>query len=173
MPSFNSFGGAADHFARYRKEWEGSSLNAKAKVVGEMATTMAVDVARQDLGADAAFTGGKGRGSGWRPATNWLQTKAFVRKEGVATVQPTGRSAGPWTVAERGRNAYAVGDKRSRGMGKRRKDGTRKERFSTVKGTVGATRGFGTATKAQVVFQRDIPKVIERIVNMTNTDYFG
>lgn len=173
MTSFNSFGEAASHMALFRREWEGKQLDAKALAVAKKLIPEATKAASGDLGGDPAF-------SGWNPSTNWLETEAKIVGPGAAIVKPTPRSAGPWTVAERGRNVGETGRllgpgvSQKTGLTSRTKSGKlRKVRAVQGKRWNGVTAGHRTATKAGVVFDREVPKLIERVVDETNTAYFG
>lgn len=133
-----------------------------------------IKAARGDLGTDAGFTGGRRRGGGWRMKGGEVIPLEvdFTIEGNTLTMKRKGKSAGPWRVAESGRKAYAAGDKRSRGFGKTRKDGTRREKFSTVKGTVGAAKGFGTWTKAENEMQRAALRTMPKLTRAAVTNAF-
>lgn len=163
-----------DSFARKVQAFEAAiSDDSLAHVVGKKAKELASEAARNDLGPDAGFTGGRGRGSGWRADTNFLSVRYDIVKPGQIQLKPTRRNAGPWTVAERGRKSYAAGDRRSSGMGRARKDGTRAEKFRTVKRNVRETKGFGTASDAIQAMNRDIPGVTDREIARQVRKFFG
>ena len=124
-----------------------------------------IKAAKAALGPDAGFTGGRGRGGGWRgKGGDVIPLEVdFKVERSTLTMKRKGKSAGPWRVAESGRNAYSAGDQRSRGFGKVRKDGTRREKFSAVKGTVGATKGFGAWSNAGELMEARARKVLPKL----------
>lgn len=135
-----------------------TTLGMKLKPIG-------LEVATSILGADAGFTGGPQRGSGWHSKGGGaIPLKiAFKVKPYQLVMMRDGKSVGPWRVAESGRKAYKAGDQRSRGFRTRKKTGERFERFATVKGTVGATKGFGAWTKAEAQMEREAKKTMANL----------
>jgi hypothetical protein len=94
-----------------------------------------------------------------------LDTKWRLIDEGVL-ITPTRSSAGPWTVAEQGRNQQASGitpnfgasrgtSRISAKTGKAIKGRARKEKRWN-----GRTREKRTATRTVAAFERELPKVV-------------
>ncbi len=163
-----------DSFARKVKAFEKAiSDDSLAHVVGKKAKDLADQAAEDDLGKDKAFTGGKDRGGGWRPATNFLAVRYDIVKPGQIQLKPTRRNAGPWTVAEFGRQAYQAGDRRRSGSRRSKKTNLVSDTFRKVKRNVGATKGFGTATDAITAMNRDIPGVTDREISRQVRQFFS
>ena len=113
--------------------------DALGHAIGKMAKEEATKAASADLGGDPKF-------SGWAAT---LDTRYDIVGPGRVSFHPSRRSAGPWTVAELGRNTAsgpAIG-----GKGKR---GTRR-RWN------GRTQGKGTATAAVGAIEPKVPKIVE------------
>ena len=127
--------------------------------MGKRAQQLAQRAASNDLGGDPKF-------SGWAPT---LETQVRRLSDGSALVTPTKQSAGPWTVAERGRNQGDVnafmgpGINRSTGITARTKGGgVRKVRAFKAKRWNGVTRGKGTASDAVGQMERELPQIAEK-----------
>jgi hypothetical protein len=141
--------------------------HAKARITKEMAEAaqkIATKAASGDLGGDPKF-------SGWRPE---LDTQIKSLSNGAAILMPTRVSAGPWTVAERGRNQGNAGGFAGPGINtrtgrtSRRKDGSvRKVRSRQSRRWNGTTTGKDTASKAVAAMQRALPKLAEDGVRKT------
>jgi hypothetical protein len=127
-----SFGTFADRLARLEGQLSGAPLKRVMTAIGVEAKKIAERNASSDLGGDAKF-------SGWAPT---LTTRFDHVDEGKILFSPTRRSAGPWTVAEFGRNSTAgprmVGPRLTK-TGRVSK--ARQKRWN------GTTRGKGTATR--------------------------
>lgn len=128
--------------------------------VGEAAQKAAEKAASADLGGDPKF-------SGWKPT---LDTQVKHIGEGKILIQPTRSSAGPWTVATKGRNQgnasgfAGPGVNRKTGQTSRTKSGgVRKVRQQTKRWN-GRTAGKGTADKAVAQMNRDTPPIMEKAV---------
>lgn len=139
MPTFSSAGDFAKALHALERDMErhypkwGEEIAKEAKAEGYRA-------AAADLGGDPKF-------SGWRP---WLELEAKPKKYGAALF-PTRNSAGPWTVAEDGRNTMSGPSLRTSSVGRtgrRKRAGVRFKRWN------GQTAGKGTATSAQERFDR-------------------
>ena len=114
--------------------------------------------ASDDLGGDPKF-------SGWRPR---LATVVKSTRDG-AILKPTRSSAGPWTVAEVGRNQggasgfHGPGVNRRTGLTSRTKSGgVRKQRSRKAKRWNGRTAGFGSASDALSVMEKQLPKIADK-----------
>jgi hypothetical protein len=125
---------------RFQKELGDDALGHS---LGKMAKEEAFKAAAADLGGDDKF-------SGWAKAP--LVTRYDIVGPGRVSFHPTPRSAGPWTVAERGRNAGA-----GPAIGGKGKRGTRR-RWN------GRTRGKGTATDALTAIEPKVSKIAEQQV---------
>lgn len=156
--TLGSFGRKVDGFIG---ELEAEKLRAMATRVGVKAKQIATDAASADLGGDPAF-------SGWRPATNWLATRFDHLEPGVISFHPTKRAAGPWTVAEFGRNRAAgprmVGPRLTK-TGKVSK--ARQRRYN------GQTEGKGTASDALAKIEPMVPEVVDAEVTKAIRKFFS
>lgn len=155
--TLDSFGRRVGNFI---DELEGRKLTEIATKVGVKAKQIATDAASADLGGDPAF-------SGWRPETNWLGTRFDHLEPGVISFHPTRRSAGPWTVAEFGRNRAAgprmVGPRLTK-TGKVSK--ARQRRYN------GQTEGKGTASDALAQIGPMVPDVVDAEVTKAIRKFF-
>lgn len=117
--------------------------------IGKMAKDEARKAASADLGGDPKF-------SGWAPL---LETRYDIVDQGKLLLKPKPRSAGPWTVAEWGRNQTA-GPSKQESMftpsGRRRR--ARYRRWN------GVTQGKHTASKAVAEIDKQVPKMVEQRV---------
>lgn len=123
--------------------------------IGKMAKGEATKAASADLGGDPKF-------SGWAPT---LDTRyRLVGKTGLV-LHPTRRSAGPWTVAQFGRNQMHGPTTResrvSHVTGKRKRAGRRYRRWN------GQTAGKNTAVKAHAAIEPESVKMVEKHVRST------
>jgi hypothetical protein len=132
--------------ARFTREFEDAKLKGIAAKAGVKAKTLATKAASADLGGDPKF-------SGWAPK---LETRFEHVEPGVISFHPTRRAAGPWTVAEFGRNQAAgprmVGPRLTK-TGKVSK--ARTKRYN------GKTDPKNTASDALELIDRQIPRVVE------------
>jgi hypothetical protein len=134
-----------------------------AKDVGDYATR----AASRDLGGDPKF-------SGWAPT---LDTKSTF-SDGATIFSPTRRSAGPWTVAEDGRNQSTsmsvtpnFGQSRGTSRISAKTGKVVRGRARKARRWNGRTEGKGTATtvvnyarkKAPAIFQRESEKLTKSI----------
>lgn len=127
----------------------------------DMGKAIAVAVKPEGYRAAARDLGGDPKFSGWRP---WLELQVRPVRTG-ALIAPTRQSAGPWTVAESGRNNLAGPiPNRTRGGGVRvLRSGT-----TSVRGRRrgrrwnGVTAGKNTATEATERFERASGPVAEK-----------
>jgi hypothetical protein len=156
--TLDSFGRKVDGFI---SEIEAEKLRAIATKVGVKAKEIATAAASADLGGDPAF-------SGWRPATNHLATRFDHLSPGVISFHPTARSAGPWTVAEFGRNQAAgprmVGPRLTK-TGKVSK--AKQRRYN------GRTKGKGTASSALAKIEPMVPVVVDVEVTKAIRKFFS
>ena len=142
----DTFATLAAKVGRLEKEL---SDDARSHAIGKMAKEQATRAASADLGGDPKF-------SGWAPT---LDTRYDIIGPGRISFHPSRRSAGPWTVAEHGRNT-AAGPKASSSSltatGRRRK--VKARRYN------GQTKGKQTASDALDLIDKALPKVVDKFV---------
>lgn len=168
-----TFGGDAKAFGALSKDLSGAGLERTNREVGTRAKQLARQAASVDLGGDPKF-------SGWAPTLDTKYRSLKGSQVGVV-ISPTRVSAGPWTVAQRGRNqgetgaVLGPGVNRKTGLTARTKSGgVRKVRAVQAKRWNGATAGKGTASDAVVLFRRELLPVIEKgIVQLTRKHLGG
>ncbi len=114
--------------------------------IGKMAKSEATNAASADLGGDPKF-------SGWAPT---LDTRYDIVGPGKLSFHPSRRSAGPWTVAEFGRNASAGPSIRSSSM-----TPTGRKRKAKARRYNGQTKGKNTATEALNAIEPKVPKLVQ------------
>lgn len=136
--------------------------------LGEYAQKVAERQASSDLGGDPKF-------SGWAPV---LDTKLRFTREAVI-MSPTRSSAGPWTVAEQGRNQGNVSGffgpamTRSGGtVGRTKSGGVRRTRARAGKRWNGRTEGKGTASRTVAEIERNVPPKVNRFVVTVTRKHF-
>ena len=158
MPSFRSFDAYNREVDRASRDLEREARGRIAMDMAKAAQGIATRAASNDLGGDPKF-------SGWAPI---LDTQVKNIRDG-AILTPTRSSAGPWTVAEFGRNQGGTtgflgpGINRKTGLTSRTKSGgLRKVRSFKAKRWNGYTQGKHTASEAQAIMERDLPKIAER-----------
>lgn len=138
-------------------------MRSVARKVGDDAKKIAERSARTDVGADLKF-------SGWAPL---LETRYRIVDDGRTVVfTPTRLSAGPWTVADVGRNQgnasgfAGPGVNRSTGETARTKSGNvRKVRATQGRRWNGRTRGFGTAGRVTRTINVSAPRIVDAEMN--------
>lgn len=154
--TFGAFGNALEAAAR--------DLNSEQKrritrEMAERAQQIATAAASADLGGDPKF-------SGWAPR---LDTQIKTLRDGASLLIPTRSSAGPWTVAQRGRNQGNAGGFQGPGVNRRsgltartRSGGLRRVRTATARSKWnGYTRGKNTAAEAVAQMEKELPKIAE------------
>ena len=168
MPTFRSFEAFNAELQKLERDLDRETRGRIAKDMAEKAQSIAERAASNDLGGDAKF-------SGWAPT---LDTQVKQTKDG-AILMPTRTSAGPWTVAEFGRNQGGTssflgpGINRSTGLTSRTKSGgLRKVRAFKSKRWNGRTQGKGTASDATAIMERELPKIAEREVRKVTLKHF-
>ena len=125
--------------------------DATMHAIGKMAKDEARKAASADLGGDPKF-------SGWAPE---LTTRYDIVGTGKLSFHPgSKRAAGPWTVAEIGRNAA---------QGPRLRSSTltptgRRRSARSMRRWNGVTRGKGTATTALAAIDKQVGKIVDRRV---------
>lgn len=158
MPTFKSFDA-------YRRElermWDKLDREEKRKITrdqAERAQKIATEEARRDVGGDLKF-------SGWAPL---LETQIKTKPNGVTALMPTRSGAGPWTVAQFGRNQgnasgfSGPGINRRTGITSRTRAGNlRRVRAVRARRWNGTTRGKGTADRAIARMEKELPKIAD------------
>ena len=150
--TFASFGRKLQRFEREL------GADALGHAIGKMAKEEATKAASADLGGDPKF-------SGWAPT---LDTRYDILGPGRVLLKPTPRSAGPWTVAEVGRNQgnasgfSGPGLNRRTGITSRTQRGNlRKQRSWATRRWNGRTAGKGTATDAHRAMESKVGRVVD------------
>lgn len=147
----------ARHLDPFIADIENARLRTIDRAVSKFATATATAEASADLGGDPKF-------SGWAPT---LDTKARELSPGQVLFTPTRSSAGPWTVAEFGRNSKAgprmVGPRLTK-TGRVSK--ARQKRWN------GITQGKGTATRVTTRIAAEVPKVVDAEVGKAIRKFF-
>ena len=113
--------------------------------IGKMAKDEAKKAASADLGGDPKF-------SGWAPT---LDTRYDIVGPGRLLFKPSRRSAGPWTVAEIGRNQMAGPSLRSSSL-----TPTGRNRRAKARRWNGVTQGKNTASDALAKIEPKVPKLV-------------
>lgn len=147
MASFNSFGDFAKELEALGKDLTTREKYTITDAMGRRAQQLAERAASADLGGDPKF-------SGWAPT---LDTKNRRLADGSNLLSPTRFSAGPWTVAQFGRN-QAFGP---RMVGPRltktgRVSKARQKRYN------GQTDPKHTADDAKALMEREMKDIAER-----------
>lgn len=155
MPTWRSLDAFSRDLNKWAVEFERNEAHKITEKMGKRAQAIARSVASGDLGGDPKF-------SGWAPE---LDTRLKEIKTGHV-ILPTKPGAGPWTVAEKGRNVGETG--RFLGPGatlaggavRRRKDGSVAKRGARkARRWNGVTKGKNTATKAVEQMDRELPEI--------------
>ena len=138
----DTFASMARRIDRFEKELTDDAIG---HALGKMAKDEARRAASADLGGDPKF-------SGWKPT---LDTRYDIVGRGKVLLKPTARSAGPWTVAQFGRNA-AGGPVQGPMLTRTGKvSRARRKRYN------GQTKGKGTADSAIAAIDRMAPGVVD------------
>lgn len=169
MPTWRSFADFDRELAKFGRELETVERRKITREQAEAMQSIATRVASADLGGDPKF-------SGWAPT---LDTKLKDLRTGATLLTPTRVSAGPWTVAEIGRNQGNAGGfagpgvNVSTGVTGRRKDGSlRKVRRRALRRWNGVTQGKGTATKVHAEVDRVAPQIAAKGLRRVTRKHF-
>jgi hypothetical protein len=167
-----TFKGDVSAFGALAKDLGGAGLERTNKEIGEAAKRIARQAASNDLGGDPKF-------SGWAPTLD-VKYRSLKGKEQGVVISPTKTSAGPWTVAEKGRNRGETGA--VLGPGANRKTGTtarsksgdvRAVRAFKAKRWNGYTDGKGTASAAVQEFERQFLPIVEKGIALLTKKHLG
>lgn len=155
MPTdtFASFGHRVDQFINGISDAQLKQVMTK---LGTEAKKDALQAASADLGGDPKF-------SGWAPT---LETRFDHIGEGAISFHPTGKSAGPWTVAELGRHTASGPPSPNLTKGGKAKKGKGRK-------WNGRTAGKHTASKALVKIEAETPKRFEDELKKALSKAFG
>lgn len=145
MPT-DTFASFANRIDKFVHGLSGSEMKSVMTKIGVEAKSDALQAASADLGGDPKF-------SGWAPV---LETRFDHIGDGRISFHPTARSAGPWTVAEFGRNAGAGPPMRGPRLTK-----TGRVSKARAKRWNGRTQGKGTASAALAKIESETPKRFE------------
>ena len=149
-----SFGRRLDGFQKQLTD------EALGHALGKMAKSEAKVAASADLGGDPKF-------SGWKAT---LDTRYDIVGRGKVLLKPTRRSAGPWTVANDGRNQgdAGIGPMQGPTLTKTgRVSRARRKRWN------GQTQGKGTADDALAAIKKKAPGVVDAEVGRALRKAFG
>jgi len=161
MPQWDSLAAYGRELAGLESDLTGPERQRITRQMGAAAKQIADKAAAADLGGDRAF-------SGWTRANPIpLDTAVRSGRQGSTILAPSKRAAGPWTVAEQGRNA-AFGP---RLLGPRltksgRISKARRRRYN------GRTSGKNTASEAVKVMHQQLPKIADRGVLLVTRKRF-
>ncbi len=140
MEVLDTFGSFGSRLTKMGEQFSGPELTKIVHAVAVKAQGDAESAVVATLGPLEGF-------SNWRRGkVIKLGTKVVDSGVGVATLLPSGGSAGPWTVAESGRHPMSGPRITSGG-----KSGVRKVSRARQKRYSGETSGFQTASKAHVL----------------------
>lgn len=163
MPTWKSMSAFVDDLS---KALTPAEIRKITQAQAAAAQKIAAQAAARDLGSDRAF-------SGWRRSGPLpLDTKIKTIKGG-AVLMPTRSSAGPWTVAEQGRNQGDAGGFAGPGVNVRtgltartKSGNVRKVRARQARRWNGTTRGKNTATDATSAMEKALPPIADAGVRL-------
>ena len=159
MATFKDIGAFAREVNKMDRRIAGDSAKEITLEQAKLGQRIAQRAASADLGGDPKF-------SGWAPE---LVTEIKPTRKNGHVLLPTRKSAGPWTVAEQGRNKgnasgfQGPGANRRTGMTSRTKAGkVRKVRAVKARRWNGYTAGKNTASDAVSIMEATLPPVAAR-----------
>lgn len=163
MPTWKSLDAFARELVGVEADLTGPEKARVTMAQAKAAQKIATQAASRDLGGDPKF-------SGWAPP---LDTVTRSTRDNNALLIPTRRSAGPWTVAEYGRNKgnpsgfQGPGINIRTGLTARTKSGAvRKVRARRARRWNGYTAGKNTASDAKAEMDRALPKIADKAVRL-------
>lgn len=159
MPTFKSLEAVVAEMGKVAKDMEAGEKRRITREQAEAARKLAAGTAAADIG---------GSFSGWRRGNPIeLDTQIKTTRNNGAVLFPTKTSAGPWTVAEKGRNQGNAGGFAGPGIGRNgltartKSGGLRKVRARKAKRWNGRTDPKHTASEAVAAMERELPKIAE------------
>jgi hypothetical protein len=165
VPTWKSFAEYGLTLEAWERDMTGPEQRKVTRAMGVEAQRIASRAAVGDLGGDRAF-GGWNRG---RPIP--LDTRLRPGRDAATILSPTRSSAGPWTVAEFGRNQGNAGGFSGPGINRRtgitsrtKSGGIRGVRARRSRRWNGATAGKGTASDAVAEIGRKLPPIADKAV---------
>lgn len=176
MPNWTSIAAYAKDMDKVTRDLDIEGRRKITHAQGEQAEKIAARAAMRDLGSDRAFRG-------WTRAQRIpLDTQLKDGRGGATILIPTRRSAGPWTVAEFGRNQgtagggnlyFGPGINRRTGITSRTKSGGLR-RVRSVRGRRwnGTTVGKNTASEAQRIMDVELPRVADKAFGVVLRKHF-
>lgn len=169
MPTFQSFTAFERELGKLAKDLDDATKRRITREMGEKAQQIARATASADLGGDPKF-------SGWAPT---LDTQLKAGRDGSTILMPTRSGAGPWTVAEQGRNQGNAGGFSGPGINTKtgktsrtKSGGVRKVRARASKRWNGTTDPKHTATEAGKRMESELPPIAERGVRKVIVRHF-
>ncbi len=173
MPTWDSLAAYGRELAGLESDLTGPERQKITRQMAKEGQQIANQAASRDLGGDRAF-------SGWRRgAPIPLDTQIRNGRDGATLLTPKRASAGPWTVAEFGRNQgnapgfSGPGINRATGITSRTKSGgVRRVRARQSRRWNGTTQGKGTASEAVKDMDAKLPKIAEKGVKAVTRKRF-
>jgi hypothetical protein len=167
VPNWNSVEAFTRDFERMMADITGPDKRKITRQMAEQGQKLAAQAAQRDLGGDRAF-------SGWN-RSNPIPLDVMLRnaRDFNTLIVPTRVSAGPWTVAEFGRNQgnaagfAGPGINRRSGITSRTKSGgVRRTRASRSRRWNGTTRPKRTASEAVKAMDSKLPDVADKAIRV-------
>lgn len=165
MPANNVAATIAKRVKALEKSVSDEEQRKRLVEVGVAMKPLAQQAARADLGGDAAFSGWAAK-SGKIP----LAVAFKLHRSGAAmTVHRSGKSAGPWTVAERGRNQgnaagfSGPGMNHRTGVTSRTSTGKIRNRRTAARRWNGTTAGKSTFSDAIGLMETKAPDLMLKL----------
>ncbi len=161
MPTWDSLAAYGKELAGLESDLTGPERKQITRLMGKRGQQIIDKEAAADLGGDRAF-------SGWRRGNPIpLDTTLRDGRDGTTILAPFKRSAGPWTVAEQGRNAAFGPRFTGQRLTKRGKvSRARQRRYN------GRTDAKHTATDAIKVMEKELPKIADKGVKAVTRKRF-
>jgi hypothetical protein len=165
VPTWKSLAEFSAELKGFERDLTGPEIRKITRAMGVEAQKIADRAAAGDLGGDRAF------GGWWRGRPLKLDTRLRAGRDQSTLITPTRTSAGPWTVAEFGRNQGNAGGFSGPGINRRsgitsrtKSGGVRRVRARQSRRWNGVTRPKHTATDALTVMGRKLPPIADKAV---------
>lgn len=147
MPTWKTFDAFGREVEKMQREMAQAEKLRITLAMANEAREIGYAAVREDLG-DLYF-------SGWVP---WLELRVKPTRTGGHVMTPTRHSAGPWTVAEFGRNQMSGPTIRESSVSR---SGRKKKALGRYRRWNGQTSGWRTASRALGVMEDKLPKVAD------------